>query len=284
MRKVSLEQKGKHKVYFIPENFSECTQKQISFVLTSQLTIYSLDNYREHDKSMISKLEVLFILSKIPRQLYSELTLEQQYIILNLVRWAFTARIEAKPFDFFEHKKVKYYLPADNYADTSSFEWAICNIFYVNFSQNTTNTSLFYSIIATICRPERLDIKSFMSDPKLWNGDKRETYNSVNANQRAKILESIPMGILLAIFQYWESINNRFVERNKELFESSDEAPMFPNGEGCLSLLEDIAEEGILGDLDKVHQANIHGLFVYLRHKRKKVEAMEKEMNKQIPQ
>lgn len=282
MRKLSLEENGKNKVFFIPENFSECTQEQISFVLTSQLTIYTLDSYNEHDKSMIVKLEILYLLSKIPSHLYAKLTLEQQYIILNLVRWSFSAKIETKPFDFFEHNKVKYYLPADNYADTSSFEWAICNIFYVNFSQNNLNTSLFYSLIATICRPERADLKSFMRDPKLWNGDKRETYNSVNSNQRAKILESVPMGILLPVFQYWESINNRFVEKNKELFESSDDAPMFPNGEGCLSLLEDVAEEGILGDLDKVHQANIHGLFVYLRHKRKKVEVMEKEMNKHV--
>ncbi|AWL07985.1 hypothetical protein HME7025_00100 [Aquirufa nivalisilvae] len=284
MKKVSLEENGKQKVYLIPENFSECTSDQISFILTSQLTIYTLDSLGDHDKSMIVKLEVLYLLSKIPKKLFARLTLDQQYIILKLVHWSFSARIETKPFEFFVYNKVKYYLPADNYADTSSFEWAICNIFYVNFSQNNLNTSLFYSLIATICRPERKDIKSFMQDPKLWNGDRREIYNSINSNQRAKYFEAIPMGTLLAVFQYWEAVNNRFVERNSELFESSDDAPMFPNGEGCLSLLEDVAEEGILGDLDKVHQANIHGLFVYLRHKRKKVEVMEKEMNKHTQQ
>jgi hypothetical protein len=151
----------------------------------------------------------------------------------------------------------------------------------MNYAQNTGNKHLFYLLIATICRPKRKDLSKFKADLKNWNGDERVVYNGIDSEERAKIFEHVPLGTLTAVLQYWEAMNNRFVKRNDELFHGTDESPLFVNGEGCLSLLEDVAEEGIMGDLDKVHETNIASLFMYLRHKSKKIERREKELQKE---
>lgn len=268
-------------VYEVPQSFEECSQDQISNIMVAQNVISNLKEAGLTERANLTKLSILFCLAPIEKKIWKKLKVWQKLSVLNLVRWAWTTKIESRPFEFFTHKGIKYLLPADDYADTTSLEWALTNIYYMNYSKNQAFKNLFFLLIATICRPEREDLKEFRTNLKLWNGDSREAFNNTIAEERAKEFESVAFGVLIAVFQYWEAMNNRFIQRNEILFEGDgDETPLFHNGEGCLSLLEDIAEESVLGDLERVHETNVTSLFMYLRHKQKKMERREKETQK----
>jgi hypothetical protein len=280
----------------VPENFGECNIDQISGVLVAQQALNVAKEYKNEDKIDKVKLSILFcLIPDLSMDGWKLLTNWQKTQVMCLIRWAFTARVEKKPFEWFGFGRdaahsaqppVKYYLPAEDYADTCAIEWALLNIYYLaytkpNIAANRRQTSeFFFKIVALLCRPQRADLVEFRKNPKAWNGDVREPFNGALADEREEIFRNVPFGILLAVFQYWEKMNNDFVTRNEELFNGADGKPLFQNGEGCLSMLEDVAEEGTMGDLDKVHDSNVVNLFIYLRHKQKKVERREEEMLK----
>lgn len=274
MKQVILK-KGTFKV---PENLKECSMSQITHIMTAQTMLFYFKEAALDERIMATKVSILLCLVDIEKKYFDNLFLWQKQKLMNLVRWAFTAKFDEKPFDSFEHDGMRYILPADNFADTTALEWALCNIYYMHYAKSPDKKHLFYQLIATICRPERPDLKKFKADLKRWNGDERVIFNSVDADARAKDIENVPFGVLIAIFQYWEAMNNRFVKRNDELFEGGEGDGIFQNGEGYLSLLEDVAEEGIMGDLEKVHETNISGVFMYLRNKQKKIRQREKEL------
>lgn len=292
----------------VPENFGECNIDQISGVLVAQQALSIAKEYKNEDKIDKVKLSILFcLIPDLSMDGWKVLTNWQKTQVMCLIRWAFSARVEKKPFGWFspptpsggvlrepqgiakEPQRIaalRMYLPAEDYADTSAIEWALLNIYYLAYTKPPTpltrglNSQFFFKIVALLCRPQRVDLEEFRKNPKTWNGDVREPFNGALADEREDIFKNVPFGILLAVFQYWEKMNNDFVARNEELFNGADGKPLFQNGEGCLSMLEDVAEEGTMGDLDKVHEYNVVNLFIYLRHKQKKVERREEEMLK----
>lgn len=268
----------------VPENFGECNAEQISGVLVAQQALNIAKEYKNDDKIDKVKLSILFcLIPDLSMDGWKVLTNWQKTQVMCLIRWAFTARVEKKPFEWFAFDSAQaptqYYLPAEDYADTSAIEWALLNIYYLAYTKGKQQ-AFFFKIVALLCRPQRVDLVEFRKNPKAWNGDVREPFNGALADEREEVLRNVPFGILLAVFQYWEKMNNDFVTRNEELFNGADGRPLFQNGEGCLSMLEDVAEEGTMGDLDKVHDSNVVNLFIYLRHKQKKVERREEEMLK----
>jgi hypothetical protein len=280
----------------VPENFGECNIDQISGVLVAQQALNIAKEYKNEDKIDKVKLSILFcLIPDLSMDGWRVLTNWQKTQVMCLIRWAFTARVTNKPFGSFrlptpnpleKGAKIEMYLPAEDYADTSSIEWALLNIYYLAYTKPPTplkrgqNSDFFFKIVALLCRPQRVDLEEFRKNPKTWNGDMREPFNGSLADEREEIFRNVPFGILLAVFQYWEKMNNDFVTRNEELFNGAEGKPLFQNGEGCLSMLEDVAEEGTMGDLDKVHDSNVVNLFIYLRHKQKKVERREEELLK----
>lgn len=280
MRKLSLN----NEVYQVPEGFSECSSVQISKVLVAQVALFSAQEMHLITRMEDLKLSILFILIPLRKKIFKLLTTVQKVQVMNLVRWAFVAKIDFKPFDFFELNGVKYYLPAESYEDTSSLEWALLTIYYITYTNEKVNAEtrsyFFFKIIALLCRPQRKDLKVFKADVKNWNGDVRDCFNGISEEERASLFRDADMGTLIAVFQYWEGMNADFVKRNKELFEGDDEQ-IFQNGEGCLALLADVAEEGVMGKLKDVYDVAAPELFMYLRQKQKKAQKAERDAIRQ---
>lgn len=270
MRVIKLNDKQ----FKVKQSFEECSIDEISHVLVSQNYLSTMRTTA--DKTRL-KIGIFIRLSGVPFELFSKLTQVQQIKMFDLVRWAFTARIEKKPFEFFEVDGVKYLLPEAHYKNTSAIEMALCNIYYLHFSGKNPIPDMLYNIVATLCRPVRKDLNKFKLMIEAWSGDKREVFNSVLAEERAKLFkEKAPHGVLIAVFQYFESMNNAFVKRYDDVFGSGgDTKPLFKNGEGWLSMLADIAETGALGDLHKVYETNAGSLMMYVEQKQKKVERIE---------
>jgi len=271
MREVRI---GKNK-YDVKSSFEECDVDEISHVLVSQNYLSALKKSAAQMARL--KIGILIKLSAIPADIFMKLSSGQQIAILNTVRWSFKARVEKKPFDFFEVDGMKFYLPDDSYVNTSSIEMALLNIYYLSFTRkNNAITDMLYLIAATICRPERKDLNVFKKIVEKWTGDRREVFNSVLADERAKFFrEKAPLGVMIAVLQYWEAMNNRFVKRFDDVFNGGDGKALFQNGEGWLAMLEDIAEIGVIGNLEKVHETNAYSMMMYVEHKQKKLERLE---------
>lgn len=271
MRKVVI---GNQK-YQVKSCFEECTIDEISHVMVTQNFLAAKVMYAKQMASL--KTSIFVKLSNVPADVFLKLSLVQQIYLFNTVRWAFKGRIEKKPFEYFEVEGIKYYLPEDNYANTSSIEMALLNIYYLSFvRKDNPVTDNLYLIAATICRPERKDLKLFRKLIERWTGDRREVFNSVLSEERAKLFkEKGPYGAMIAVLQYWEAMNNRFVKRFDDVFNGGDGKQIFHNGEGWLAMLADVAEVGVMGNLEKVYETNAYSLMMYVLQKQKKIERLE---------
>lgn len=259
----------------VKSSFEECDIDEISHVMVTQQFLSAKVIYAKELARL--KTSIFLRLSNVPSDLFLKLSRQQQLYLFDTVRWAFKGRVETKPFQFFEIDGIKYYLPEDNYANTSSIELALLNIYYLSFvRKNNPVTDNLHLIAATICRPERKDLKLFKKIVERWTGDRREVYNSVLSEERAKLFkEKAPFGVMIAVLQYWEAMNNRFVKRFDDVFSGGDSKQIFQNGEGWLSMLADVAEVGVMGNLEKVYETNAYSLMMYVLQKQKKVERLE---------
>jgi hypothetical protein len=203
-------------------------------------------------------------------------------VFMNRFSWLLTERIEKKPFDFVLMGGLKYFLPEPNFSDTSGIELAMCNIYYLKFTEvlgagslekthpafqaplpggdfHDRSAEYLCNLLAIICRPNR--------------AKKREVYDSDVSEARVAVFKDLPVGEAYCILQYWSSMNALFMKMYSEVFSPAsdsgdDDAGLFENGEGWLATLEDIAKDGVHGDFDKVCDKNVHTLWMYLKHQK----------------
>lgn len=185
--------------------------------------------------------------------------------------WLFNETIEYRPFDYISVNGKRLYLPKENYADTSALELALCNLYYTRYAtaSDVSEQDNLYRLIATICRP-------------LAKGDKtavtRGALDMDAAEAMVEGIKTLQVGIVLTVLAYWEWMNKQLLEQYEVLFPKGDDGKpaLFEAGEGWLVLLEDVAQDGVYGDLDKVNVQNCHNILLYLKHKRQLEEARAK--------
>ena len=255
----------------VKSSWTELSRKELSKVFAIKFSVETL--------TIIQKLQILVIISELTDRIISVLTPDQAHRILNLIRWVWRDNLTERPFNFITAGKVKYYLPADGFADTSAGEIAMFNIYNLQFLNQAsvneeTRLQIFYTILAQLCRPERKDLETFRNSIE-WNGDKREPYNSAKADEISEVLKKVPMAELMAIYQWLMTVNNAFLERNKELFAEGKGEPIFGGGEGWIALIEDVAGMGKFGDFDKVFDMNGPSMFLHVRLANKRASKMK---------
>ena len=261
----------------VPECFEECSFEQKLHAMTAKI-FYQLDNMPDATVSTI-KTELCLSLGRIPRKLFKQLTPEQIIVIKRMWRFVGDIKVTKLPFEYFDYQKVRYYLPAERFSNTSAIEWAMGMILYAQFGNAKTNKPLF-ELVATLCRPARADADAHRKSV-LWNGDLRESYNSFLSQERVKLFEDgLPWGVVLCVKDYFENMLEQFVKKYELLFEESDMKPLFQGGEGCIAMLEDVAESQVYGNLNAVYEINIDNIYLFFKHKKMKAERDEDEHEK----
>lgn len=264
--------------YNIPTKFDELTLEQLAQVLTLRLYYaHIVENYE--DAVLKLKTQVLRLLVQLPTEVWIQLTTQQVWWLCQQVTWCFKAKIEKQPFKSFVVQGVEYHVFAENFADTTTIELAIATINYLSYAKSKGESKHpFYELLATIARPARADLATFQNSPD-WTGDVREPYNQILAQDRAKIFEQhLPFGLAVALLHFFEHTNSTFLKRYEKLFDGDgdDSPPVFKNGRGMLALLEEVAELNVFGNIKNVYDQNVHNVFMFLEHKKVKVEQAEK--------
>ncbi|MDF7817352.1 hypothetical protein P1X15_07095 [Runella sp. MFBS21] len=247
----------------LPQHWGECTQTQLIEGLELQLLLQEKAN--DADGAMVLLQALACLLGKFTPAFWESLSIDQRFEIIEALRWATVEKATQLPFRSFRHRGRQYLLPRENFADTSGIELAMANIHYLAFSEG--HPTRIFDLIATIARPCKWHTPIRRLLPS-YDGDDRQTYNSLKAERRAKRLGSLRLGMCIAILQYWENQNNRFYEIYREIYEGGNGRTLFHNGEGWIATLEDVASAGVHGNFEKVCETNAHTLWMWLKHRK----------------
>ncbi|RAJ94201.1 hypothetical protein LX87_04086 [Larkinella arboricola] len=250
----------------IPERWEECTEEQIQQLLPLQLVVLNEQEPQSRGRLKNAALRVLFPMVK---KFEKDLLPEQLWALGQLTRWIWEKRLTHKPFESFEFEGVDYLLPDDNFSNTTAIEIAMANIHYLAYTRpENPNPRAVLQLVTTLCRPVRKDLKSFRKSAD-WNGDAREEYNTILADERAGRMTTLGLGVVMGVLQYFEAMNSRFVSMYREVYEPDPDAadlpPLYAGGEGLVTTLMEIAKTGTFGDFDKVCKQNGHTVWLFLK-------------------
>lgn len=172
----------------------------------------------------------------------------------------------------------RVYVRKDNFADTKGIDLAMANIYYLRYAACKKETP-------TAEHQRHLgNILGHLVKHRRWAWRKLAyewcSYDTAQATATGhRIMSQLSTGKKYWLLNYFEDTNRQFVEYYKTVFESDNDSPaLYPNGEGWIALLEDIARDQVHGEFKQVSNTEVHTLFLYLKHQKIKV---QEELRKQ---
>lgn len=237
----------------MPERWVECSLEQIS-------KLAALTHYQESDIKASAEEYAVCTLLGCSWQFWQELTLqtEQWGALKQVSKFAFESYFFDRPFPYFDFEGIRYYVFSEGFGDSDAVDIAWANLQYISFANpENPNYDAVHELIATLCRPERLDIEAFKKSAD-WDGDIRELYNAQRTKERAEIFKRLPTGLTIAILQYFESQNRVFLETYAQMFGDDGTEPRYDNGMGWVTMLMNVADKATFGSFDKVCHQNVH--------------------------
>lgn len=187
--------------------------------------------------------------------------------------------VEVIPLETFEHNDVRYVFPKPKGPNVSCIEFALCDDYYKQFIAGDAEALLRVS--ACLWREEEDDRREMLK-----RGDDRVLLHSqAEVEARVERLTGAPQEIHIQALMWWigmKMLVNKmygkwlFEEDEDEDIEDVDEpayakasAGKGPNF-GWWGIFLDVAETGVFGPLEKVYQAAIHDICIFLVHNRAK--------------
>lgn len=207
------------KEYFFPESWGEIPSTTRSGVLRLV--------WESSKKTAKGRLGILFLLNPIPKKTFRKLVSWQIYELCSLLDWIWEQPIELRPFDYFEHNGTQYYLPGENFKNTTFGEFlnAFIYFFQLMYDEDSDREEVSSKLVATLCRPspENMNVLS-----PSWSGDFREPFNEHVVEPRSKLLLDIDPGTLAGIIQYFLH-ELKWLYETYDVFQAASKAPVEPD-------------------------------------------------------
>ena len=239
------------KTYRGPANWKECKPEQVA-----QLIVFSRVPPKEVTDEMYEMAMQLIFSIPVRAWALWRMTRAEWEMLKNQIRWVFTPP-EDRPFLSFWHDGLDYFLPEENFADTTALELSMAFIAFTDFvDPDEPETTALNRLIATLCRPHRKDLEKFRNSDD-WSGDDREPFNEARMIKRSESLASMPMEMKVVILSYFEVQSKFFLQQYEQLF-GGDSEPRYADGRGWIMLLKNIAKKGYFGDFDQVGKQYAH--------------------------
>lgn len=238
--------------YAAPESWAECTPAQ-----RWELTVYH--RIPPADRSETIEMMVARIWLGVSPRAWSTWALAryQWGQLRQQFRWIFDTEPTGQPAPSFTHNGSTYYLPDDNFTNTTALEVALANMAYLDFAHpDQPDPTALDTLIATLCRPERPDLATFR-ESLAWNGDRREPFNEARSELRATALADLPLPLKVSLLDYFERMNTHFLQQFSEMF-GGDAQPRYGDGRGWIMMLKNAAKTGTFGPFDQVCQQPAH--------------------------
>lgn len=173
------------------------------------------------------------------------------------------------PVPDFIHRGVTYHMPAVKGENMSCMEFGLACDYYDQFTRGDSGALL--KLVACLWRE---------ADPDAAAGRKREDvrvplFSKAEVTHRAQLLRDAPHELLLQALLYFSGLK-AFMHKiyGTWLFEPPDEEDDEPGSRdtsgpnfGWWGTFQQVAESGVFGDINQVHQAHIHDVCVFLVRK-----------------
>lgn len=252
-----------------PSSYKDLTTKEIVRILPIVIQMHAHKENLAYIRNSLRKIILLLKLGNV-----------EFFVALKKLSWIWNSKIEHKPFESFRVGWTRYYLPEAYFANTTGIELAMANIYYLRFATSQSIES-FNELIAILCRPRRWNWW-FRRLGSSYDGEDRIAYNSIETGKVAKVFrKKLQVGYSFAVLQYFESMNKRFMDAYKEVFEADESAKqLFANGEGWIATLEDVAKDGVHGSFERVCGVNAHTIWMYLKHNKIKTDEQLRQLEK----
>lgn len=230
-----------------------------------------------------------------------ELSEKEVLLGLNKLLWLLNTDITSRPFEFVKVAGKKRYLPRENFEDTDAIEMAMANFYYLQFASAATSTpstssgtdgsetndlagdsvgdayGYLWILLAMICRPRLGKLTGRFWQPFSTSKEpQRVEFDNGEAEKVAMEFSKLPIGVSLAILNYWEAQQKIFMEQYSNVLKGEGGEPLFANGEGWIASLEDVAKDGVHGDFERVCGTNCHTIWTYLSHQKTIADAQVK--------
>lgn len=225
-------------------------------------------------------LQILRELLRLPKTVFYSMGREQLYHLLQLLEWMKPSRSVVPLVSSFRHREVRYYLPKAKFKNGSAIEYPIADDYYTKFVEQKDYKALLL-LTATLCREQKKDETAILK-----TGDQRVVlHGRTEVEARAKRLSKLGIEYQIAVLMYFAGI--------KEYIHTTYAGWIFPANEaegatekesdnlfGWWGIYFDIAESGVFGSLEKVHQMNFHTICMYLVKKKKEYDKWQQQQNR----
>jgi hypothetical protein len=239
---VNLHYKGN--VYHIPETWNELSKKQLLnciAVLCKQFDEYTTLSLVFRNVSGMGT----FCFYTMPKDVLSD--------CLELVSWIKSEiSLTAQLLPCYKG----FYGPCKELENLKAKEFAVAELYFMQFRNDNSIDSL-NDLVAILYRPGKWKYdKNRNAD-----GDIRIEYNPHTMPYYKKKVGKWPLPVRLSIAIFYEGCRNSFFNNYKEVFDADDEATELPPY-GLWSIMRDIAEKGVFGDMDKVEDQYVDTLLM----------------------
>lgn len=205
------------------------------------------------------------LVPELKRKTIKSLSHQERFDLVSLTDWVWEKPVETEGIPSFTHNGVEYLTPKPDLDDIVAIEYAMADLFLKEFVDTAEGAALD-KLIATICRPGKPAEELNRVE---WDGVAREKYNGSIADRRAAEFSGLPIGVKAIVLQMF-IMQKRFLHDNYSIF-SSGPANAGSGGSGFdigwLSLIYDLAEQGVFGDFEKTSMTNMNILCLYLHNK-----------------
>jgi hypothetical protein len=271
--------KIKNKKRELPENWGELTHKQVMRIIP--FLFNPLINKQD------AKIYVLMRLLEIDHKLFFKMNPVQVTQLLILIEFIFDETLPDPVIKEFVHKGVKYLAPADRLSNICIIEFAMADAYFENIDYETAELNAYNKIISTLYRPEKKDMDTTHPD---YNGDPREKYNTIHAEQRAEQFNDLNPYIKVSIIKFFIACKKHVADQYSILFQQpkkkEGETEAKPEKTGrkdivpvWIGIIYDLSQSTIFGNFEQVAYTNFHTICIHLC--REEIKARELE-NKNI--
>jgi len=249
----------------MPTEWSELTERQVYLLLPF---LYADKN------SPRVRMAVFRLLYPVKRKSLLVISAEDLFRLQERCLWVWEKPVRTLIYKF-EFAGENYYLPELEFDNLVLVEYAMADMFFKAFGRTKPDPLALDKLAATLCRPKFKNVEE--NDPE-WNGDIREKYNSKLADQRTALFKDLPLSIKMLVLQQFITGRKILHTRYKEVFQDPDKPKSIPKHAGpdwgWFGLIDDLAQDGIFGDMEKTAFTNLHTV---LFHQRKKYFRLREE-------
>lgn len=169
--------------------------------------------------------------------------------------------------------RKKLYGPSGNFVNLKMDEFCFSEHHYLQF-RKTKNKEDLLKLVASLYRPGKENYDRNLNK----DGDIRISFNEHTIDHFAKKIRNTSERKLVAILNWYEGCRFEMIKTFDKVFSGKESSV---ESFGLFSLITNVAEDGVMGDFEKINKSYVQVVLLRLTELINKAEYLEQELEKQ---